>query len=59
MYDYYGYMKKKYDNSAQLLFTDTDSLCYEIRADDVYQDMYDNKGYFDLSDMRLEQFRAP
>jgi hypothetical protein len=58
MYDFhYGYMKKEYDSSAQLLFTDTDSLCYEIHTDDVYQDMYDNKEYFDLSDMKLEQFK--
>ena len=58
MYDFhYGYMKKKYDSSAQLLFTDTDSLCYEIHTDNVYQDMYDNKEYFDLSDMKLEKFK--
>jgi len=58
MYDFhYGYMKKKYRDSAQLLFTDTDSLCYEIRTEDFYKDMYHNKGYFDLSDMKIEQFK--
>ena len=57
MYDFhYGYMKKKYDSSAQLFFTDTDLLCYEIRTDDVHPDMFDNKEYFDLSDMKLEQY---
>ena len=28
-------LKKKYGNRARLLFTDTDSLTYEIEAEDV------------------------
>ena len=32
MYDFhYGFIKKKYDKKAQLVFTDTDSLTYEIK----------------------------
>jgi len=27
---------------ARLLFTDTDSLCYQIQTDDLYQDMANN-----------------
>ena len=39
MYEfYYKYNKSKYD--AKLLFTDTDSLVYEIEIDDVYEDFY-------------------
>ena len=39
MYNFhYNYIKKKYDNGARLLFTDTDSLTYEIEAEDVYKD---------------------
>ena len=39
MYDFhYNYIKKKYNNRARLLFTNTDSLTYEIEAEDVYKD---------------------
>jgi hypothetical protein len=55
MYDFhYGYIKHKYGDNAKLLFTDTDSLCYEIHTKDFYKDMYDNKEFFDLSDMKGE-----
>ena len=40
MYDFhYHYIKPKYDENAKLLFTDTDSLCYEIRSDDFFKDI--------------------
>ena len=31
------------------MFTDTDSLVYDIETDDVYEDFYDDKHLFDLS----------
>jgi hypothetical protein len=38
MYDFhYNVIKRQYN--AQLLFTDTDSLCYHIHTNDIYQDM--------------------
>ena len=40
----------KYENCANLLLTDTDSLVYEIETDDVYGDFYENKNLFDFSD---------
>ena len=46
VYDFhYNYIKKKYGDSAKLLFTDTDSLTYEIEAEDVYKDKFDNSDY--------------
>ena len=51
MYDFhYNYIKKKYADKAKLLFTDTDSLTYEIEAEDVYQDFWNDKEKFDNSD---------
>ena len=51
MYDFhYNYIKKKYGSKAKLLFTDTDSLTYEIEAEDVYQDFWNDKDKFDNSD---------
>ena len=51
MYDFhYNYIKKKYGDKAKLLFTDTDSLTYEIEAEDVYKDFWDDKDMFDNSD---------
>ena len=51
MYDFhYNYIKKKYNNRARLLFTDTDSLTYEIEAEDVYKDFWNDKDVFDNSD---------
>ena len=50
-------IKKIYELNALLLYTDIDSLCYEITTEDFYQDRFDNKELFDLSDMKLERFK--
>ena len=51
MYDFhYDYIKKKYNNRARLVFTDTDSSTYEIEAEDVYKDFWNDKDMFDNSD---------
>ena len=51
MYDFHhDYIKKNFGDKAKLLFTDTDSLTYEIEAEDVYRDFYNDKEKFDNSD---------
>ena len=52
MYEFhYDYIKPKYGDKAKLLFTDTDSLMYEIQTDDFYKDISgDVKDRFDTSD---------
>ena len=51
MYDFhYNYIKNKYGDKSKLLFTDTDSLTYEIEAEDVYQNFWNDKDKFDNSD---------
>ena len=55
MYDFhYNYIKHKYGNKAKLLFTDTDSLTYEIETKDAYADFWKNKEKFDNSDYNKE-----
>ena len=46
---HYDYIKNKYDNKSKLLFTDTDSLMYEIKTEDVYKDFSNDKEMFDFS----------
>ena len=49
MYEFhYNYIKRKF--SANLLFTDTDSLVYEIDTKDVYEDFYGDENLFDFSE---------
>ena len=52
MYNFhYNYIKSKYGDRAKLLFTDTDSLAYEIKTDDFYADISsDIRSWFDTTD---------
>ena len=54
MYDFhYNVINKKYGEKAKLLFTDTDSLMYEITTEDIYKDLYgteEMKNLFDNSE---------
>ena len=48
MYDFhYNLIKKHFD--TELLFTDTNSLTFEIRSKDVYEEFFKQKHLFDLS----------
>ena len=56
MYDFhYNYIKKKYGDKSNLLFTDTDSLCYEIKTQDFYKDIsVDVHSKFDTSNFEKD-----
>ena len=48
MYDFhYNFIKNHLE--AKLLFTDTDSLPYEIKSEDVYEEFFKHKHLFDYS----------
>ena len=50
MYEFrYDCIKNKYGNNSRLLFTDTDSLMYEIKTEDLYENFSKDKEMFDLS----------
>ena len=46
---HYDYIKNKYGNNSKLLFTVTDSLVYDIKTKDVYEDVSKDKEMFDFS----------
>ena len=50
MYEFhYDYIKNKYGSNSRLLFTDTDSLMYVIKTEDIFQDFSKDKEMFDFS----------
>ena len=51
MYEFwYEYLKPKYKDKINLLYTDTDSFVLEIETDDFYKDTKDDlKEWFDTS----------
>lgn len=58
MYEFhYNYVKPKWGDRAQLIFTDTDSLCYEIQTQNYYREMLEDPEFvdqFDLSETDVE-----
>ena len=55
MYEFhYDYIKNKYGNKLKLLFTDTDSLMYEIKAENVYEDFSSDKEMFEFGNYSLK-----
>ncbi|GBM40973.1 hypothetical protein AVEN_250299-1 [Araneus ventricosus] len=51
MYDFHcNFMKSKYKNNLKLLYTDTDSLIYDVETEDIFVDIKNNIEYFDTSD---------
>ena len=46
---HYDYNKNKYSNKSRMLFTETDSLMYKIKTEDVYEDFSNDKEMFNFS----------
>ena len=47
MYDFHcNFIKKNFN--TELLFTDTDSLAYEIKSENIYEELYKWKDLFDF-----------
>ena len=46
---YYKIMKEQYGENIKLLFSDTDSICFEVKTNDLYEDMKNNKDLYDFS----------
>ena len=46
---HYDYFQNKYANKSRLLFTDTESLSFQIKTEDVYEDFNKDKEMFDFS----------
>ena len=47
---WYEYLKVKYGNNVNLIYSDTDSFILEIFTDDVYEDMKNDNHLFDFSE---------
>ena len=53
MYKFHSeYVKNKFD--AKLLFTDTGSIVYEIKSEDVYEECFKDRKLFDFSEYRAD-----
>lgn len=51
MYQFhYQYIEPKYAERAQLLFTHTDSLCYQVHPEDFYHDIKPDLDLFGITD---------
>ena len=49
---HYDFMIKNFD--VRLLFTDTDSLCYEVNNWNMYDKIYEHRDLFDLSNYSVD-----
>ena len=47
---HYEVIQKQFDDKADLLYSDTDSLVYSIEHEDIFEWIKENREHFDLSD---------
>ena len=53
---YYKTMKEQYGENIKLLFSDTDSICFEVKTNDLYEDRKNNKDLYDFSERPKTHF---
>ena len=51
---HYNSIKNKYGNNSRPLFTDTGSLIYDIKTEDVYEDFSKDRDIFDFSNYSIK-----
>ncbi|GBB96747.1 hypothetical protein RclHR1_28220001 [Rhizophagus clarus] len=49
---WYGYVKERYGDNAQLGYMDTDSFIFQVDTEDIYKDMAEHPDLFDLNDTK-------
>src|ERR1041384_497321 len=47
---WYGYVKERYGDKAQLGYMNTDSFIFQVETEDIYKDMAERPDIFDLND---------
>ena len=51
---HFDYIKNRCGNNSRLLFIDNDSLMYEIKTEDIYEDFSEVKEMFEFSNYSAE-----
>ena len=49
---WYGYVKERYGDKAQLGYMNTDSFIFQVETEDIYKDMAERPDLFDLNDSK-------
>ena len=49
---WYGYIKEKYGNNAELGYNDTDSFIFQVETENIYKDMAERPDLFNLDDSK-------
>ena len=54
---HYNTIHKNFEGRYNLLYSDTDSVVYSIKHDDIYEWIKQNKQYFDMSDSKRPELK--
>ncbi|CAG8834316.1 14609_t:CDS:1, partial [Cetraspora pellucida] len=55
---WYGYIKERYSDNAQLGYKDTDSYLFQVETEDIYKDMKERPDLFNLnSDTTIGKYK--